>query len=108
MPVKSFCNLALNLTSNVIRYISVFVANERLNVSARFPGVAHSFVRSFVRDTIYTNKGIRTNLINGSPMEIIRHCFMTTALSFSSGASEIQLGSEREMSGRHGKARTNK
>lgn len=25
-------------------------------------------------------------------MEIIRHCFMTTALSFSSGASEIQLG----------------
>ena len=26
-------------------------------------------------------------------MEIIRHCFMTTALSFSSGASEIQLGS---------------
>ena len=44
-------------------------------------------------ETIYTNKGIRTNLINGSPMEITRHCFMTTALSFSSGASEIQLGS---------------
>lgn len=72
---------------------------QRLNVSGRFRGVG----RSVVRDTIYTNKGIRTNLINGSPMEIIRHCFMTTALSFSSGASEIQLGSEREMSGRHGK-----
>lgn len=61
---------------------------QRLNVSACFRGVG----RSVGRDTIYTNKGIRTNLINGSPMEIIRHCFMTTALSFSSGASEIQLG----------------